>query len=444
MNQLRYKKFLLKPLFFISSLLVGTGFVLWIEKLKPSDLGAYKSIFQKEVVIGKRNYYPLKISTGKLTPEEINFAKIAWRYFENNYHDSTGFVNSTDKSDFITIGDMTAYLMGMLSAYEIGIIDSAELDKRITGFFQSLEKLPLYDNKLPNIFYHPFTLQMLDENYHITKRGVGWSAIEIGRFFSFVNKIVFDYPQYHSALRKAMSYWKVEDMLIDGFLYGITQKKNDTIHYKTQEGTLGYEEYCSKGLMMNGYDVAEAKSYTDFTKFITVYENEIAVDTRESEFFLSYNSIQSEPYILDGIEYGWDINSRELSYRIYNVQKDRFRNTGLYTAIGNDYIDQAPYFIYNSVFANNKTWNCSDKEGNDSEDLKCLSTKSAFGWYVLFKDDYSELLFNNIKHLYNDKRGWYSGRFEKTGEVNKTITATTNGIILEALNYKMNGNIIRF
>lgn len=39
-------KFLLKPLFFIFNLIFATCLVLWIEKLSPSDLGRFKSIFE--------------------------------------------------------------------------------------------------------------------------------------------------------------------------------------------------------------------------------------------------------------------------------------------------------------------------------------------------------------------------------------------------------------
>jgi hypothetical protein len=38
--------FLLKPLFFIFNLLFATWLVLFIEKLKPSDFGKHKSIFE--------------------------------------------------------------------------------------------------------------------------------------------------------------------------------------------------------------------------------------------------------------------------------------------------------------------------------------------------------------------------------------------------------------
>lgn len=109
---------------------------------------------------------------------------------------------------------------------------------------------------------------------------------------------------------------------------------------------------------MAGYDVYEAMSYTDFIRFKKIYGTEIGIDTREVKYNPSYNYVLSEPYILDGIEYGWDVNSRELAYRIYSVQKERYKHEKIITAISEDHIDQPPYFIYNSVYADGTPWNC--------------------------------------------------------------------------------------
>lgn len=41
-------KFLLKPFFFIINLVFATWLVLKIEKVNPSDLGKYESLFKRE------------------------------------------------------------------------------------------------------------------------------------------------------------------------------------------------------------------------------------------------------------------------------------------------------------------------------------------------------------------------------------------------------------
>ena len=407
-------KFLLKPIFFILSLLSGTYLILYIEKLNPSDLGSLENIFEKKNIIEKSKYYPLR-NFKRLSIKEKKIASIAWKYFENNFNNSTGLVNAMDGHPSSNLSDMTNYLMGMISAYEIGIIDSNTFDFRITRFLKSLSIIQLYQNKLPNKFYNTNTLRMTDENNVNTNIGIGWSALDIGRFFCFVNKIRFDYPQYTAKLQQAINNWKLNEMITDGYLYSVTIDKSKKAN-KIQEGILGYEEYCSKGLFLQGYDASEALLYNDFTKFIKIYNNEIAVDTRQKENQPKSNYLHSDAYILEGIEYGWNINSKELVYRIFKAQKERYLQTTIMTSIGEDY----------------------------SENHKTISTKIAFAWYVLFNDFYADLIYKNILTLYSPQRGWYSGKYEETGLPDKFITCNTNGAILEALNYKMKGRIIKF
>lgn len=432
--------FLIKPFVFVCGLGGASLLVLWIEALRPSDFGFYKDIFKKEIVIERSEIYPLRKSS-ELTEEEMKFARIAWKYFENNYQPETGFVNSVDLYPSATFWDLSSYLLGMLSAHELGIVDSAVLDARLKKCFESLGRIRLYKDILPNKVYNTQNLIMTDYGNRPSEEGVGWSAMDIGRFFSFVNKIRLDYNQYYPALKKIISRWKIEEMIVDGTLHSISFSTKDRAPHVVQEGKLGYEEYCAKGLMLSGYDVSEAMVYTDFIRFKKIYGVEIGIDTREVKYNPAYNYVLSEPYVLDGIEYGWDVNSRELAYRIFKAQKEKWAHEKILTCVSEDHLDQPPYFVYNSVYADGEPWNCISESGEDASDFKTFSVKTAFGWYALFEDEYSQLLFESVKDLYDPEKGWYAGRYEKNGKPNKAITANTNGVILEALNYKRNGKI---
>ena len=398
-------KFLFKPLFFIFSLLTSTFIVLYVEKLRPSDLQPFEGLFSKEDIIVKSANYPVKSPTGNLTEEEMNYARIAWKYFENNYDASTGLMNGKDKCPMFTFKDLTSYLMGMLSAYEIGVIDSLEVASRMSKLMITLEKMELYEDKLPNNQYHTVSVQMLDGEGNVSPYGSGWSPIDIGRFFSFVNKIKIDYPQYGLRLRQVLKRWKMEEMVKNGMLEGMVYINQEESFRMSQVGRLGYEEYCGKGLFKAGFDVTQALLYTDFIKFVDIYGYKIGVDTRESRNLFSHNYVLSDPYYLDGLEYGWDINSRELAFRVFMVQKERYLKTGILTATGEDYTDDSAGSVYNSIYADFNTWVCYDEKGRKRNDLKMLSTKTAFAWYVLYEDDYVNLLFNEVKDLYNSKRG---------------------------------------
>lgn len=57
-----------------------------------------------------------------LSQEEFTWANTAWRYFENNYQENTGLVNSVDGYPSTTMWDTASYLMGLIAAEKINVI----------------------------------------------------------------------------------------------------------------------------------------------------------------------------------------------------------------------------------------------------------------------------------------------------------------------------------
>ena len=438
----RFFKKLVKPVVMLTAFYLGANAVLFIEKARPSDFGFYKDIFSKELVIKPSKTYPMRSYGDSLTAQDLEDAKIAWQYFINNYQEKTGLYNSVDKYPATTFWDISSSLHALMSAYEIGLIDKAEFHQKMLKALRSINKFKLFDGELPNKVYSTITLSMVDYSNHAINEGVGWSAMDIGRFFGVVSRIKSFYPEFTPVTDSIVSKWNIQRVLgNDATLHGIGFSFKDKRAKIVQEGKLGYEEYASKGYLVNGYDATESYRYTDFLKFINIYDIEIGADTREVKHHPAYNYVLSEPYILDGLEYGFDINSRELAYRLYKVQKIRAKKTGKPVAVSEDHVDKAPYFIYNAVYANGKKWVCYAENGDDAEDFKQLSAKAAYAWATLYDDEYSKVLKESIQKLKNPNKGWFTGIYDKTGKINKAITANTNGVILEAIAYKMHGPI---
>jgi hypothetical protein len=130
-----------------------------------------------------------------------------------------------------------------------------------------------------------------------------------------------------------------------------------------------------------------------------------------------------------------------LAHRIYRAQEERFRRTGTLTAVSEDNIDQPPYFLYNTVYSNGRAWNTIAEDGKIHNDKRTVSTKAAFGWDVLYGNDYTSRLVEHVLKT-RSSDGWYSGVYENTGAVNEVATANTNAIILQALQYKANGPLL--
>ncbi len=432
-----FKKSLIRArshIVFMLALLTAFGIVITMERVDFENRVSARVNIKNDTII--------KLPARReLTTEELEWANIAWKYFENNTIEETGMVNSAHKYNASTLWDTSSYMMGLIAAQRLEIITESDFELRMKTLLSSLAKLPLYEGRLPNKSYNTISLKMVDYKNRATPQGIGWSAIDIGRVMVPINVLVWNYPAFTAEVQAVIRRWDLNAMVKDGSLYGALREGDKTQYL--QEGRLGYEEYAAKSMQLMGYDVAEALDYQSWLKFVDIYGINIATDSRRPEEFTAHNYVVSEPYILDGLEFGWDQISQQFSNRVYAVQKARYEKTGILTAVSEDNIDVAPYFVYNTVFTGGKAWNAITEDGTDASEFKSLSTKAAFGWHALYETDYTKKLIETASKLYDAEKGWYSGLYEKTGLPNKALTANTNGIILESLAYKALGPLLK-
>ncbi|MGF1683606.1 DUF3131 domain-containing protein [Photobacterium minamisatsumaniensis] len=377
-----------------------------------------------------------------LNEDEFVWANTAWTYFENNYQENTGLVNSVDGYPSTTMWDTASYLMGLLAAEKLNVISKSQFELRMEKALHTLARLPLIDGKLPNKAYNTQTLQMVDYANQPVENGIGWSAIDIGRILVPLNIMVWQYPQFNKHVNDVLNHWDVSVMIKDGYLYGSRPSNKEEGMELVQEGRIGYEEYASKAMSLMGRDVFNAMKYIDYLEMVEIDGVDIPTDLRDPARFHAHNYVVSESYILDSLEFGADSVSKIFSHRVYKAQENRYNRTGILTAVSEDNVDEAPYFVYNTVFSDGKAWNAISDQGDDASHLKTLSTKAAFGWYALYDTPYTDLLIDDAKALFSDDKGWYSGRYESDGRVNKAVTANTNGIVLESLAYIENGALL--
>ncbi len=369
-----------------------------------------------------------------LNATEQEMAQTAWTYFSNNTIEDTGLVNSVDGYTAATLWDTSSYMLALVSARDLGIIDTSEFDSRLRKLLKTLAKIPLFEDRLPNKAYSTTTASMTTYDNQPTDRGVGWSAIDIGRVMVPFNVLVWNNPEYTELVNEVLSGWDIAAISADAEMIGADIDDNEKTLY-LQEGRLGYEEYAAKSLALAGLDFSEALNYSQYFEYVEIDGVEVGTDLRTPDKFDAINFVVSEPYVLDGIEFGWDRYSRSLAYSVYQAQAARYKRTGKVTAVSEDNIDQAPYFVYNTVFADGKAWNAVTEAGEDASKFKTLSSKAAIGWYALYDTPYTETLLKSIKNNFDADKGWYAGIYEESGKSNKALTANTNAIILESLRY---------
>ncbi len=374
---------------------------------------------------------------GKLTPQETTTARQAWSYFQRNWNDETGLVNSVDGFASVSMWDQTAAIAALVSARELNIVPAAEFEAKMSKMLKTLASMPLYKGKLPNKVYNAKTLLPVNYGQLEKREEIGWSAIDLGRMAIWLKIVGAKYPEMRSQTEAVWKYWQVKHLTRNGQMYGTAVIKGKEQY--NQEGRLGYENYAAYGLKLWGLNVKQALDYQSHVAFVDLYGQGIPYDQRDYKNSGANNYVLSEPYILDGIETGFQALPKAYADRILAAQAARYEATKQLTAVTEDNLDRSPYFVYSSLFVNGKPWATITDTREQHDDLRFLSAKAAIGWHVLYNTAYTQQLFDFVQANLQSKDGWYNGFYESLRQPNKTLTANNNGVILESLLYKQVG-----
>lgn len=376
-----------------------------------------------------------------LCDRDLEIARIAWKYFENNYQPTTGFVNAVNKYESTTMWDLASSLAATIAANQLGLIDDREFDSRVMKMLTSLGAMPLYRDEVPNKVYHSKTIGMVDYGNQPSKFGIGYSALDLARLGTWLDNLSCLYPRHAVAAERTVHRWNYCRMLNDGQMFGAGFNAATSEESLNQEGRLGYEQYGARNWETMGFDMAISSTYRNmFASSVDIEGVRIPIDVRDPRKLGAFNYIVTESFALEAMEYGTTPQSAPLLAAIYEVQKRRWKRTGIVTAVSEDNVDRQPYFVYNTIYAAGSPWNAITDTGKDMDHLKSTSVKAAISLAVLFPNDpYSQVLFDKVSSAYDPEKGWYSGVYEGTLGYNTAITANTNGIVLEAMLYKAFG-----
>ena len=375
--------------------------------------------------------------SGTLTTEETAMARQAWLYFQRNWNDKTGLVNSVNNFASVTMWDQAAAMAALVSAKELNIITVEEFESKMSQMLKTLASMPLYKGELPNKVYNSKTLIPVNYGQLDKREEIGWSALDLGRLAIWLNIVGIKYPKMQPQTEAVWKHWQIKRLVKNGQMYGTSVISGEEQY--NQEGRLGYENYAAYGLKLWGLDVKKALDYTSNTDFVDLYGQGVPYDRRDYQNSGANNYVLSEPYILDGIETGFQALPKAFSDRILAAQEARYQRTDFLTAVTEDNLDRAPYFVYSSLFVNGEPWATITGTGKKYNDLRFLSAKAAVGWHVLYNTDYTGKLFNFVQTQLKSDQGWYNGFYESLNQPNKALTANNNGVILESLLYKKVG-----
>ncbi|MEH2329941.1 DUF3131 domain-containing protein [Nostoc sp.] len=363
-------------------------------------------------------------------------ARRAWKYFERNWNPQTGLVNSGDNLPWTTWWDQGSALLGIHAAYQLGLLPQDVFQNRMNRLLQTLEKLPLPPTGLPNKAYSTHTAEMRHLNDTPDPKGTsGWSVLDMARFLLGLHIMRSHYPEYSDRINHIVARWNLAKLVKDGWLNGAIPRAGQLL--EVQEGRLGYEQYAAHSLKLWNIQATNALSNPP-VKVVQVDGITLQVDQRNLKNSGATNYLTNDPYLLWGLEMGWNDTVKPQVQNLFKVQQQRFKRTGILTAINEDSLDRPPYFLYYSVYTNGQSWQAVNVSGKAYPQLRFVSTKAAFSWFALMPNDpYTKKLRDFVQNLSDKNRGYLSGRYENSQlGVNASVDVNTNAIILESLLYQ--------
>ena len=409
------------------SVLPPAGFAPMPTTSKELGGGIAKLSHTKKGSNGQESFRNSAISG--LPLDQKDMAAKAWQYFVQNYEPKTGLVNSVENYPYATIWDIGSTVAAFVAAEELQLINSDEFSRKMSLLIRTLQEIPLYNNELPNREYGVRTGQKIGLQNQPSLVGSGWSVLDVGRLLIWLYIVKSWYPEFSEMVVKTVERFKLDRACNSDGLYGVLF--NGQREVVRQEGRLGYEQYAASGFALWNRLVPAAFKIEP-VKWVQLYGENIPVDTRPYPF------LTSEPFFLAKMEVGGvDDRFNSIIDTIYNVQKRRWQILGIPTAVSEDAVNLKPWFVYNCIYYQDIPWTCVDRNGRPYPELKNLSTKAAMAWSAVYSDNYSELLYQQVKKLASpDSAGFYAGLYESNpAKINTSRNINTNAIILESLLY---------
>ena len=389
--------------------------------LPVERLEAYRHAATADLAAAERRFLQFAGTTRQLDEA----AAIAWRYVVANYVPSTGLVAAVPNYDYATVWDLASSLAAIYCAGELNLIDRREADARMLRALETLGRYELYEGTAYNKVYSVTSGSMVDRSERRSQRGYGWSTTDIGRLLIWLRIIGSSREPLAQPAQAVAGRLNFDRLVEGGYLWGEDVDPGGAGR-RYQEGQLGYEQYAARGFELWGHPAEKALDYETNAIPITVMGQPVVADLRQRD------RLTSDPFVLSGIELGWNPREAALARAVLAAQEERFKRTGIVTMAGEDALADAPhYFFYYGVFANNRAFGIDVQAPNTFVDgPRWISTKAAFGWHALAPSAYTRRAVQAVRPAAGPG-GWASGVYERGGSTN-VPNINTAAVVLEA------------
>ena len=355
----------------------------------------------------------------------LDAAKEAWAFVDGNFQPATGFISPIPGYAYATVWDIGSMIGALYSAHGLGLIDDARYAARLDAILSTLMRVRLSDNRVFNKTYDARTGAMPASDAGRPGLAGGWSATDLGRLLIWL-KIVGTGGAFDRKAEAVVRRIDFDAVVKAGYLWGANRESGGRLH-RYLEGHIGYEQYAARGFALWGHRAEKALSLKENALPISVMGQPLIADFRR------WDRLTSEPFLLWGLELGWDPQTAALARRLLLAQAARSAKTGVLTMTGEDALPDPPhYFYYYCVYADGQNFAVEVQDRSAVIDgPRWISAKSAFGFHALMPTRYTGAAVEALK-VARGPNGWASGVYEGTGRSTGGVNLNTAAVILAA------------
>lgn len=366
----------------------------------------------------------------ELSRNEKLLAKKAQYYFDQNWNKATGFTDSVQGYHHVTMWDVASDISAQFSLEGLGLQSEERTNIKLQKLLMTLKLMPLYKDKLPNREYNTKTGKPSGRYSKTKANGNGWSALDIGRLLIWLHIIKQEKSELEPLVDRVINHWSLSSAVHQKTLFGTKLSKGGE-HFR-QEGRLGYLQYAAFGFVLFGFDVSDSYLKKNIEQ-VSIDGVSFYIDTRNMPFSTA------DPYVLMALELGNYSKWWQQLDVIYELYKQKEKKTKKLWVFSEDAMSRSPWFAYNNIFFYGKSWLSTSAGGKPIETFQIFSNKIALGLSVIFDDDYSYKLKEQVIDNSINSRVIPTGLYSN-GLINSAYNINTNSMVLSSLWYKMNNN----
>lgn len=362
-------------------------------------------------------------------------AELAWRYFDWGARTFGGVAPGTADIEagkpvgypFVTMWDLGSQILATISASRLGLIDQRAFEAQAMSILKLLGR---YSYRYAGVTLPPLEVAIGRQ----AEQHSGYDSADTGRLLIALRQLD-SHTNGSLPIKALVKGWGLEKTMPGGELHDINGGRLSS----TQDNS--YAAYARRGFLLWGYEVKPVFSASDPGSDMSDALTTLGELQQRGR-------IATEPLLTEEIEFGGSPHGRFAADILYAAQIERYESTGKLTCVSETAIENPPYFTYQGYqidgaggdFAVDTDAGSSGAKNNAAQLAFVVNAKGAYLWHAARPGRYSDRLIALVRDKARiEGLGFAAGIHEATGRQVALSEINTNGLILEAIDYSLNG-----